>query len=62
MTSNIPVVTGLILYQNVIVGYWDHLEQILTVTVTFVQVTFVLTTFVHIRNFLAVTDPILTKL
>ena len=32
-----------------------------TVTVTFVKATFVLATFVHIRNVSAVTDPILTK-
>ena len=30
--------------------------------VTFVQATFVLATFVHIRNISAITDPILTKL
>ena len=32
-----------------------------TVMVTFVKATFVLVTFVHIGNILAVTDPILTK-
>ena len=32
-----------------------------TVMVTFVKATFVLVTFVHIRNILAVTDPIFTK-
>ena len=32
-----------------------------TVTVTFVKATFVLATFVHIKNMSAVTDPILTK-
>ena len=47
--------------QTLKIGYWDHLEQILSVAVTFVQATFVLVTFVHIRNILAVTDPILTK-
>ena len=31
-------------------------------TITFVQVTFFLATFVNIRNISAVTDPILTKL
>ena len=31
-------------------GSWEHLEHIPTVTVTFVQATFVLVTFVHIRN------------
>ena len=46
-----------------IVRYWQYfcyilLEQIRTVTVTFVQATFVLGTFVHIRNISAVTDSI----
>ena len=44
------------------VGSWEHLDQIPTVTVTFVQPTFVLATFVHIRNISTVTDPILMKL
>ena len=44
------------------VGFWDHLEQISNVRMTFVQATFVMTLFVHIRNISAVTDPILTKL
>ena len=44
------------------VGSRKHLEQTLTVTVTFVQATFVLATFVHIRNISALTDPILMKL
>ena len=35
---------------------WEHLEQIPTITVTYVQVPFVLATFVHFRNFSAVTD------
>ena len=48
--------------QTLKIGYLDHLKQILTVTVTFVQATFGLVTFVHIRNISAVTDPILTKL
>ena len=39
------------------VGSWEHLEQIPTVMVTFAQVT-----FIHIKNILAVTDPILMKL
>ena len=48
------------------VGSCEHLEQIPTVTVTFVQAlfsraTFVLVTFVHIRNISAVTDMIWTK-
>ena len=52
---------------NLNVGSWEHLEQIPTVTVTFVQAifvqeTFVLVTFVHIRNISAVTDTIWTKL
>ena len=32
------------------VGCWEHLEQIPTVWMTFVHATFVLATFVHIRN------------
>ena len=48
--------------QTLNVGTWEPLEQILTVTVTFVQATFVQVTFVHIRNISAVTDPILMKL
>ena len=36
------------------IGSCDHLEQIPTVTMTIVQATFVLPTFVHIRNILAV--------
>ena len=44
------------------VGYWEYLEQISTVTVTFFQESFVLATFVYIRNKSAVTDPILAKL
>ena len=43
-------------------GSWEHIQQITTVTTTFVQATFVLGTFVHIRNISAVTDPILMKL
>ena len=43
-------------YQTLKAGFWEHLEQIQPVMVTFVQVT-----FVHIRNILAVTYPILTK-
>ena len=43
--------------QTLIVGYWEHLEQILNGIVTFVQAT-----FVHISNISAVTDSILTKL
>ena len=43
-------------------GSWKHLEPIPTVAVTFVEVTFVLATFVHIMNISTVTDPILMKL
>ena len=39
------------------VGSWDHLMP--TVTVTFVQETFVLATFVHIRNIIVI---VVTKL
>ena len=48
--------------QTLNVGSWEHLEEIPNVTVTFVQATFVLATFVHIRNILAVTQPIWMKL
>ena len=44
------------------VGSCEHLEQIPTVRVIFVHATFVLVTFVHIRNISAVTDLILMKL
>ena len=40
----------------------EHLVQIPTINLTFVKATFVLGTFVHIRNISAVTDPMLTKL
>ena len=48
--------------QKTTVGCWKHLEEIPTVMLTFVQETFVLATFVHIRNISALTDPILMKL
>ena len=44
--------------QTLKVGSWDHFEQISTATMTFVQATFVLATFVHIRTISVVTDPI----
>ena len=44
------------------VASWEHLEQIPTIKLTFVQATFVPATFVHIRNISAVTDRILMKL
>ena len=44
--------------QTLKVGSWEHLKQIPTVTVTFVQSTFVLAPFVHIKNISAVTDLI----
>ena len=44
------------------VGSCERLEQIPTVMVIFVQATFVLATFVHIRNISALTYPILMKL
>ena len=43
--------------QTLKIGYWDHLEQILSVAVTFVQAIFVLVTFVHIRNTSTVYRP-----
>ena len=44
------------------IGSWEHLEQIPTVMVKFVQTTFVLATIFYSRIISAVTDPILTKL
>ena len=40
------------------VASWEHLEQIPTTKLTFVQATFVLVTFVHTRNISAVTYSI----
>ena len=48
--------------QTLKVGSWEYLEEIFTIAFTFVQATFVLATFVHIRNISAVTDQILMKL
>ena len=48
--------------QTLKVGSWEPLEEIPTAIVSFVQATFVLATFVHIRNILAVTQPIWMKL
>ena len=48
--------------QTLNVASWEHLEQIPTVTGTFVQATSVQATFVHITNISAVTDSILTRL
>ena len=42
-------------------GSWEHIQQIRTVTATFLQATFVLGTFVHISNISAVTGLIWTK-
>ena len=58
----ISAVNDRILDETLKVASWEHLEQILTVTVIFVQATFVQVTFVHIRNISAVTDPILMNL
>ena len=41
---------------------WEHLEQIPIIKLAFVQATFDLATFVHIRNISAITDLILMKL
>ena len=38
---------------------WEHIQQITTVTTTFVQTTIVLWIFVHISNVSAVTGPII---
>ena len=43
-------------------GSWELIQQITTVTMTFVQATFFLGTFVHISNISAVTGPIWIKL
>ena len=43
------------------IGSWKHIQQITTVTTTFVQATFVLGTFVHISNISAFTDQVMTK-
>ena len=43
-------------------GSLEQIQQITTVTTTFVQATFFLGTFVHISNISAVTGPILIKL
>ena len=59
---NISAVTDPDFDQALNVVSWDYLEQILAVPVTFVQATFVLVTFVHIKIISAVTDPILMKL
>ena len=40
------------------VDSWDNIDQIPTVTVTSIQATFVLVTFVHIRNISAASDLI----
>ena len=48
--------------ENLKVGSWDHLKKIPTVMVTYVKATFVLETFVHIRNISDVIDTIWTKL
>ena len=60
--SNISAVTGPDLDETLRVGYWEHLKQILTVMVTFVQATYALVTFVHISNISAVTGLIWIKL
>ena len=41
------------------VGSWNPLEQIPRIMMSYVKATFVLTTFVHIRNISVVTDQIL---
>ena len=46
--------------QTLKVASWEHLEQMPTVMMTFVQATHVLTTFVYISNISAITDSILT--
>ena len=48
-------------YLSCYLPHFDHLEWVPIFMVTFVKATFVLATFVHIRNISADTDPILTK-
>ena len=43
-------------------GSWEQLTPIPTVQIKFALATFILATFVHMRNISALTDPILTKL
>ena len=59
---NISAVTDPIFIKTLKVSFWKHLEQIPTVTGTFVQALFVLATFVHVRNISPVSNQILTKL
>ena len=59
---NILTVTDPNLTKILNIGFREHLEQIPTDMVTFVQATFVLAKFVHIRNISAVADSFLTKL
>ena len=47
--------------QNSKVASREHIEQIPSTKLTIVQETFVMVTFVHMRNISAVTDPILMK-
>ena len=73
-TTYHPPTTTQTLRQQYLSYYWpdldqtlnkeslEHLQQITTVTTTFVQATFVLGTFVHISNISAVTGPIWIKL
>ena len=49
-SSNTTAVTDQILKKTLKLRSWEHLEQIPTVTVTFVQALSFLVTFVHIRN------------
>ena len=52
----------MVITENLKVASWEHLEQTQTIKLTFFQATFVLATFVPIRNISADTDSILTKL
>ena len=49
-------------HQTLKVGSWDHIYEMPTFMVTFVQATYALVTFVYIRNISDVTCSILTKL
>ena len=59
---NITNISAVTVDQTLNKGSWEHIQQIIIVTTTFVQATFVLGTFVHISNISAVNGQILKKL
>ena len=60
--NSMLAISQLLMARTLKVGSWEYIEQIPTLTVTFVKATFVLETLVHIMNITAVTDLMLTKL